>query len=127
VGSAGFVYAVEPDPERSRKIGQRITAEGLSNVLTITTSAEHLEDIPSESLDTAFSAFTFHHFSDKDTAMSEIRRVLRQGGVFYIWDRVPGTLIRHGTRPEELSPTMNGFSRFDLLSRGRTLRATFTK
>jgi SAM-dependent methyltransferase len=93
----------------------------------ITASAEQLGEIPSDSIDIAFSAFTFHHFNNKETALSEIKRVLSQGGIFYVWDRVPGLLIRHGTEPDELNPSMGGFSKFELLGVGRTLRARFTK
>jgi SAM-dependent methyltransferase len=109
------------------KISGRVLSEGLRNVQVITTSAEHLEEVTTGSIDVAFSAFTFHHFENKDLALSEIKRVLRPGGVFYIWDRVPGILFRYGTRPSELNPSMGGFSNFDLLSSGRTLRARFTK
>jgi ubiquinone/menaquinone biosynthesis C-methylase UbiE len=127
VGPSGFVYAIEPDPERSRRISQRVAAEGLQNVKVIATSAEHLEEIPTGSIDTAFSAFTYHHFNDKKAALSEIKRVLHEGGTFYIWDRIPGLLIRFGTRPPELGPSTGGFSNFELLSASKTLRARFTK
>jgi ubiquinone/menaquinone biosynthesis C-methylase UbiE len=127
VGASGFVFAVEPDPQRSQRVKERIASEGLPNVQVITTSAEKLGEIMSDSIDMAFSAFTLHHFNDREEGLSEIRRVLRQGGIFYIWDRVPGMLIRHGTRPEELNQSMGGFSKFELLSGGRTLRARFIK
>jgi len=127
VGAKGMVYSVEPDPTRSQRIQERVTSEGLPNVRVITTGAERLVDIPTESLDLAFSAFTLHHFNDRQVGLSEIRRVLRKGGVFYVWDRVPGSIIRHGTRPDELPPLAFGFTSFEQLGSGRTLRARFTK
>jgi len=68
-----------------------------------------------------------HHFNDKQAGLAEIRRTLRNGGKFYVWDRVPGAIMKHGTRPEELDGLSGGFARFELLSAGRTVRARFTK
>ena len=127
VGRTGLVYAVEPDPVRSRTIRERIVAEGLQNVRVLTTGAEQLTEIPSESVDLVFSAFTLHHFNNRQAGLSEIRRVLRPGGVFYVWDRSPGTMLPHGTRAEELNQVAVEFSKFELLRTGRNLRARFTK
>jgi ubiquinone/menaquinone biosynthesis C-methylase UbiE len=127
VGKKGLVYSVEPDPVRSRRIRERVASEGVENIRVLTTGAERLEDIPSDSVDLAFSAFSMHHFNDKQAGLDEIRRTLRKGGRFYVWDRVPGTIMRHGTRPEELDRLSGGFAGFELLSAGRTVRARFTK
>jgi len=127
VGRKGLVYSVEPDPTRSRRIRERVSIEGLENVRVLTTGAERLEEIPSDSVDLAFSAFSIHHFNDKQAGLAEIRRILRNGGRFYVWDRVPGIITRHGTRPEELEGLSEGFTSFELLSTGRTVRARFTK
>ena len=127
VGRKGLVYSVEPDPKRSSRIKERIAKEGLENVRVLTTGAEQLEEIPSDSVDLAFSAFSMHHFNDQQAGLAEIRRILRNGGRFYVWDRVPGTIMRHGTRPEELDRLSGGFTKFELLSTGRTVRARFTK
>lgn len=127
VGRRGLVYSVEPDPARSRRIRERVASEGIENVRVLTTGAERLEDIPSDSVDLAFSAFSIHHFNDKQAGFAEIRRTLRNGGRFYVWDRAPGTIMRHGTRSEELDGLSGGFVRFELLSAGRTVRARFTK
>lgn len=127
VGGTGVVYAIEPDPTRSDKIRKRVASEGVQNVSVLTAGAEELGSIPSGSIDLAFSAFSVHHFKDRSAALSEIRRVLRSGGVFYVWDRVPGGIIRHGTRVEELNALSEGFASFELLAADRTIRARFTK
>lgn len=127
VGRKGLVYSVEPDPTRSRRIRERVANEGLENVRVLTTGAEQLEEISSDSIDVTFSAFSIHHFNDKQAGLAEIRRILRSGGRFYVWDRAPGMIMRHGTRPEELGRLSGGFTSFELLSRGRTVRARFTK
>lgn len=127
VGSAGFVYSVEPDQRRSDRIRARAAKEGLSNLRVLTSRAEDLGDIPSGEVDLAFSAFTLHHFEDRDAALAEVRRVLRDGGTFYVWDRVPGRVFRWGTRQEELGQVAAGFASFESLGRGRTVRAKFRK
>lgn len=127
VGSAGLVYAIEPDRERSERIRSRATTEGLENIRVLTTGAEKLSDIQSGTVDLAFSVFSIHHFQDTQTAFAEIGRVLKIGGRFYVWDRVPGMFNRHGTRPEQLSSLSAGFSDIEFLSKTRTVKARFTK
>jgi len=127
VGKSGLVYSVEPDLARSKRIRERVAEEGLENVRVLTTGAENLGEIPSDSIDLAFSAFSIHHFNDKQAGLRETRRVLREGGKFYVWDRVPGVVLKHGTRPEELECLSGGFTKFELLSAGRTVRARFIK
>jgi len=127
VGSTGMVYAVEPDPARSNRIRRRIASEGIGNVTVMTVGAEELGGISAGSIDLAFSAFSLHHFNDRKAALSEIKRVLRSGGVFYVWDRVPGRIIRHGTQVEELNSLSDGFAKFELIDAGSTVRARFTK
>lgn len=127
VGRTGLVYSVEPDPARSSRIRDRVAVERLENVRVLTTGAEMLGDIPSASVDLAFSAFSLHHFSNRQVCMTEIRRILREGGSFYVWDSAPGMIIRYGTRPEELDQLSPGFSKLELLGTGLTIRARFTK
>lgn len=127
VGMRGIVYSVEPNPTKSDRIMKRVAGEGLQNVRVLETGAEELQAIPSDSIDFAFSAFSIHHFNDRQVALSEIRRVLKKGGTFYVWDRVPGWIVRHGTRVEELSKFSDGFEKFELLGTRGTVRARFTK
>ena len=127
VGRAGLVYSVEPDPKRSATIGARAAREGLGNVRVLTAKAENLAGIPAGEVDLAFSAFSVHHFKDRSAALAEIRRILRDGGEFYLWDRVPGRIFKWGTRPEELAQMAAGFARVETLSTRKTIRARFTK
>ncbi len=127
VGPAGTVYAVEPDELRSRRIAERASSEGLENVRVLMTTAEHLDGIKSGSVDVAFSAFSLHHFDDRNAGFKEIARILKQGGVFLVWDIVPSILFNHGTRPSELKELTSAFSSFEVLSKGRTVRAMYTK
>ena len=127
VGESGFVYSIEPDSKRSDKIRARVVREGLDNVRVITTKAENLADIPTADTDLAFSAFSAHHFEDKEAAVTEIRRVLRDGGAFYLWDSVPGRIFKHGTRPEEVGLLAQGFARFEPSEIRKTIRVRFVK
>ena len=127
VGKAGVVYSVEPDSTRSDKIRARVKDEGLDNVFVLTAKAERLDGIPSGSVDLAFSAFSAHHFEDRASALSEVRRILREGGQFYVWDVGRGLLTRHGTSPQELGEMAEGFARVEMLQAKRTVRARFTK
>jgi len=127
VGKSGLVYSIEPDSKRSGHIIERADSEGLSNVRVITTKAENLVDIPSGDVDLAFSAFSIHHFEDRATALAEIRRILREGGTFYLWDQVPNRIFKWGTRPEELNQIAQGFGRFEPLETRKTIRARFVK
>lgn len=127
VGETGLVYAIEPDNARSEKIRRRVAEGKVQNVRVLTTGAEQLGDVQSDSVDLAFSAFSMHHFNDRQVALAEVRRILKVGGSFYMWDRMPGLLIRHGTQPEELNSLSAGFSNLELLSKKGTTRARFTK
>jgi ubiquinone/menaquinone biosynthesis C-methylase UbiE len=127
VGPSGLVYAVEPDPSRCGAMERRAASEGVGNVRVLKTGAEQLGEVPTGSIDLAFSAFTLHHFADKKAALSEIQRVLKTGGSFYAWDRVPGILIRHGSRREDLEELAPGFAKFEVLSSGRTIKARYVK
>jgi len=127
VGKAGVVIAVEPDLKRSDLIKARATREGLDNVRVIVTKAEDLSGVPSGEVDLAFSAFTMHHFEDRGAALKEIRRVLRDGGTFYLWDRVPGRFFKWGTQPKELEEIAAGFAKFEPIEVKGTVRARFVK
>jgi ubiquinone/menaquinone biosynthesis C-methylase UbiE len=126
-GPRGVVYSVEPDPRRSARIRERALAEGLTNVRVITSKAEALGEIPSGQVDLAFSAFSAHHFEDRAAALSEISRILRGGGTFYLWDRAPGRVFKWGTRPAEVGEIARQFSKVDSLGTQKTIRARFTK
>lgn len=127
VGDKGLVYSVEPDKARSETIRNRVTIEGLHNVKVLTTKAEDLGDIASGDVDLAFSVFSAHHFEDKDAVLGEIKRILREGGSFYIWDRIPGLIMKHGTRQSELERMASGFTKFESLSTKKTTRGRLTK
>jgi ubiquinone/menaquinone biosynthesis C-methylase UbiE len=128
VGPEGLVYSIEPDVARYEKIVGRTETEGLSNVRVVNAKAEDLNPIPDGSVDIAFTVNAMHHFDDKNRALVEIRRVLRNGGSLYIRDIIRGLLIRHGTRRKEVGILSEaGFSKVEILEVGRYLKARLTK
>ena len=68
-------------------------AEGMVNIArerltsaTIYLSTAEILPLPDSSVDVALSSLSFHHWSNKLTALKEIRRVLRPGGCFCLAD-----------------------------------------
>ena len=98
VGASSQVYAVEPDPMRVKKILMGATKEGLENVRVIPAKAESIPEIRDGSIDLVFSFYSMHHVEGKQTALTEISRILKPGGTFYMRDILGGTLLRHGLK-----------------------------
>jgi len=128
VGPGGHVYAVEPDPKRAATIRTRAAKGGLQNLEVVQSGVEEMEDVPSSSVDVAFSRNSLHHFRDKGEAFAQISRILREGGSFCIRDAIWTRWTRFGTHREEI-PTLNSFSfkNVRVSISGRTLDATLTK
>jgi ubiquinone/menaquinone biosynthesis C-methylase UbiE len=76
----GPVYGVEPS-NRMREIAEA-TAPHL-NVTYLQGSAEEIP-LPEASVDGVLMFLSFHHFRDQLTALREVRRVLKPGGVAFL-------------------------------------------
>lgn len=128
VGAGGHVYAVEPDPKRAAIIRTRAANGGLQNLEVVQTGVEEMKDVPSTSVDVAFSRNSLHHFRDKKEAFAQISRILREGGSLYVRDAIWTWWTRFGTRREEI-PTLNSFDfkNVRVTVSGRTLEATLSK
>ena len=57
VGGGGFVFAVEPDPDRISMIKRRCDEARLTNVIFLEKKAEEMNEIDAESLDLVFSMY----------------------------------------------------------------------
>ena len=107
VGEGGAVYAIEPDPRRASQISRRAEEEGLGNVRVLVTGAEDMVGVPTGAVDVAMSMSSFHHFSDQKKALTELKRVVRPGGVIYIRDMKPGRLSKHGSERTRFEKTIS--------------------
>jgi ubiquinone/menaquinone biosynthesis C-methylase UbiE len=74
------VYGLDPSVKMLTKAKADIAT---SRVIFIQSTAEYL-CFANDSVDLIFLSQTYHHFQDKDKAISETRRVLRRGGFFCI-------------------------------------------
>ena len=128
VGEGGFVFAVEPDQERIGIIKRRCDEARLSNVRFLERKAEEMNQIETESLDLVFSMYSLHHFESLERGVSEIRRILKPGGRFYVIDIMKGRIFRHGSKRRDLEVlAKSGFAKFELLSLGKLVKARLTK
>jgi len=84
------VLAVEPSKVCMRIAEPRL-AESSTPVELAGLTGEHL-DLPSEAFDTVLSTWTLCTIPDIDAALSELRRVLKPGGIFHF--------VEHGHSPD---------------------------
>lgn len=88
VGPEGKVYACEIQKNLVEKLGDFARLSGLSNIYPLWCDLEEVGGIkiPANTLDAAILVNTLFQFELKDVALTEIRRVLRPGGVLHIID-----------------------------------------
>ena len=77
------VYAVDPNEKRVASM-----KAGFPAIKSSVAGAESLP-FPDAHFDKVYTTMALHHFSDLDRALSEITRVLKQGGSFVILDVEP--------------------------------------
>ncbi len=85
----GRVVAVEVSPVMRKALTRRVIQEGVANVDVVGSgflTYEHNGPLA----DFAYSRYALHHLPDfwKGIALDRVRRVLRPGGVFRLWDVV---------------------------------------
>jgi ubiquinone/menaquinone biosynthesis C-methylase UbiE len=128
VGESGLIFAVEPDPDRIEVIRRRCDEARFTNVRFLQKKAEEMNQIAADSLDLVFSMYALHHFESLERGLSEIRRILKPGGRFYVRDIMKGRIFRHGSKRRDLEVLANsGFANFELLGLGRILKARLKK
>ncbi|MCL4542965.1 MAG: methyltransferase domain-containing protein [Deltaproteobacteria bacterium] len=82
VGKEGSVISIDIQEKMINKA--RKTRGYLQNVLFRTSSASNLISIKDEEIDLAFLYYSFHEIDNKDGAVRELYRVLKQNGVLSI-------------------------------------------
>lgn len=88
VGGEGRVYACEIQKNLVEKLGDVIRQKNLSNVDALWCDLEEVggSTLRDEALDVVVLVNTLFQMEDKETAMTEIKRVLRRGGVLFVID-----------------------------------------
>jgi len=80
------VVAVDPTPFMRVVIGvRRLWQRSRNHIEILDGAAEHLP-VTDASVDAAWAVNAMHHWSDLDTAIAELRRVLRRGGRLLLVD-----------------------------------------
>src|SRR5438034_10107051 len=109
-------------------IQRRCSDALITNIKFLKKKAEKMNHIDTESLDLVFSMYSLHHFECLERGLSEIRRILKPGGRFYVIDIMKGRIFRHGAKRRDLEVLADsGFAKFELLGLGRLLKARLTK
>ena len=67
------------------QLAQQLAAYHHTSINTLVSTAEKL-DLPDNSIDICYSANLLHHVSDPHTALTEMQRVLKPGGLIVSWD-----------------------------------------
>jgi ubiquinone/menaquinone biosynthesis C-methylase UbiE len=111
------VYAVDPNEKRVASMKR-----GFPSVKGSVAGAESLP-FPDSYFDKVYSTMALHHFSDLDKGLTEIVRVLKQGGSFVILDLDPhsisGRMFRFLGRV--MGERMNMMNQAQLLARLESL------
>jgi ubiquinone/menaquinone biosynthesis C-methylase UbiE len=83
VGEAGYLIAVDIQPEMINRVEKRVRQAGLRNVEMRVASAYELP-ITSESVDRAFLVTVLPEIPDQSRALEELHRVIKPGGILSI-------------------------------------------
>jgi ubiquinone/menaquinone biosynthesis C-methylase UbiE len=79
-GTSGHVYAVDIEPKVIAKIEKEIEQRGVENITTRVSSAYEIP-LPNNSVDRAFMVGVLPEIPDKQKALREIHRVLKEEGL----------------------------------------------
>ncbi len=91
VGPDGKVYAVEIAPNWIEYLNDKVSTDGLDNVVVIL-GGERSVELPDGSIDLAFASDTYHHFEFPQSSLASIYRALKASGRWVVldYDRIPG-------------------------------------
>ena len=96
VGNKGIVYAVDILKDVLQSLGSWIRSEGLENVQTIWSDIEKFKKtpIPEKSLDVCFFMNVVSHLKDKNSAIAEAARLIKDDGQVVVvdWSKGLGSL-----------------------------------
>jgi ubiquinone/menaquinone biosynthesis C-methylase UbiE len=85
VGPSGHVYAVDIEPKMITLLEKKIKREKIKNITTKTASADEIP-LPNNSVDLVFMGGVLGEIPDKQRALREMRRVLKEGGFLAVME-----------------------------------------
>lgn len=93
----GLVYSVDPELSALEAVGERFKHEAADGRLKLFEAKAESLPFPEGFFDAVVSALTLHHVARRDSAVKELWRVLRAGGVLILLDWTPsGGRAFHG-------------------------------
>ncbi|MDI9395751.1 MAG: methyltransferase domain-containing protein [Euryarchaeota archaeon] len=81
IGPEGKLTGIDPSSYRIELARKKFDGNSSGNVHFLVGQAEDLRDVPDKSINFAYFCSSFHWVDDKKTALNEIYRVLRPGGI----------------------------------------------
>jgi ubiquinone/menaquinone biosynthesis C-methylase UbiE len=116
VGESGKVYALDIHPLAIHRVQNIASKKQLANVETILSDCK--TGLPDNSLDVVLLYDIFHHLSDPDLILKELRRVLKLDGVLSFSD--------HHMKENEIISQVTNSGLFQLARKGQRTY-TFSK
>jgi len=107
-----WVHALDVDIGMVRKAQDYLSAHG--EMTSILVGDATSLPVRTGAVDAVFGFGVLHHVDDWRSALAEIARVLRPGGIYFFEELYPGLYQNFITRHILLHPTGNRFSRRDL-------------
>jgi ubiquinone/menaquinone biosynthesis C-methylase UbiE len=108
VGESGKVYALDIHPLAVQRVQKAAAKKRLTNIETILSDCD--TKLPDDSVDIALLYDILHELSEPDKVLTELRRVLKSGGVLSVND--------HHLTAEEIIARITGKGLFELLRKG---------
>ena len=109
----GVLCAMDLDIQMIRRAFRYLPAEQSRSISFLTADALHLPH-PGGVFDAVFGFGVLHHVPDWQAALSEIARVLKPGGVYFLEELYPSLYQNFITKHILLHPTQNRFRSADL-------------
>jgi ubiquinone/menaquinone biosynthesis C-methylase UbiE len=116
VGESGKIYALDIHPLAIQKVKDVASKRQLANVETILSDCE--TGLPDNSLDVVLLYDIFHHLSDPNRILEELRRVLKPDGILSLSD--------HHMKENEIVSAVTNSELFSLSRKGQRTYS-FTK
>jgi ubiquinone/menaquinone biosynthesis C-methylase UbiE len=119
VGEEGRVYAVDTSEERIASLLRAARERGLTQIEAIVADATRRIPLPTDSVDVCLMANVFHDLVEGGAVkggLTEVRRVLKRGGVLAIVDfrknagRPPGPPLSRRLDPEDVERVVKQYS-----------------